>query len=146
MRNLKKFILLISAIFYCIGLSAIPVRHRQSIFTQPDGTTVTVRHYGDEWMHWSTTLDGAAVVKDADGYLDVEIEKSPAEITIRFKDGGKKFNPLEREMPDTSLPLEERSIGGLGILLTIKQMDSVNYEYSGTENILTIKKTISNEK
>lgn len=84
--------------------------------------------------------------EDADGYLDVEIEKSPAEITIRFKDGGKKFNPLEREMPDTSLPLEERSIGGLGILLTIKQMDSVNYEYSGTENILTIKKSISNEK
>ena len=68
MRFIKYNLCLLVAL-YCFGLQAVPVRHRQSIFTQPDGTTVTVRHYGDEWMHWSTTLDGAAVVKDADGYL-----------------------------------------------------------------------------
>ncbi|MBQ9214349.1 MAG: ATP-binding protein [Bacteroidales bacterium] len=84
-----------------------------------------------------------AYPKNEDGYLDVEIEKTSQEITLRFKDGGKPFNPLERKMPDINAPLEERQIGGLGIFLTIKQMDSVNYEYTNGENVLTVKKTIS---
>jgi len=81
-----------------------------------------------------------------DGYLDVLIDKTPEEITITFKDGGTPFNPLERKMPDISLPLEQRSIGGLGIFLTVKKMDSVTYDYRNNENVLTIKKKISNEK
>ena len=84
-----------------------------------------------------------AYPENVDGYLDVEIEKTSSEITLRFKDGGKPFNPLEGKMPDINAPLEERQIGGLGIFLTIKQMDSVNYEYTNGENVLTVKKTIS---
>ena len=78
--------------------------------------------------------------------MDVEIERDDDCITIRLKDGGKPFNPLEREMPDTTLPLEERRIGGLGIFLTIKKMDEVTYDYVDHMNILTIKKKISNEE
>lgn len=81
-----------------------------------------------------------------DGYLDVIIDKSPTEIAITFKDAGTPFNPLERQMPDVSLPLEQRGIGGLGIFLTVKKMDSVTYDYRNNENILTIKKKITNEK
>lgn len=88
----------------------------------------------------------ASYAYENDGYLDVEIEKMPSEITICFRDGGKKFNPLERKMPDTTLPLEERGIGGLGIFLTVKKMDSVVYDYVNGENVLTVKKTIGNEK
>ena len=87
-----------------------------------------------------------AYPEDAEGYLDIEIEKSKDCIVIRFKDGGTPFNPLDREMPDTTLPLEERRIGGLGIFLTVKMMDEVTYNYENNENILTIKKTISNEE
>lgn len=81
-----------------------------------------------------------------DGYLDVLIDKTPEEITITFKDGGTPFNPLERKMPDITLPLEQRSIGGLGIFLTVKKMDSVTYDYRNNENVLTIKKKIDYEK
>ena len=75
-----------------------------------------------------------------DGYLDVEIEKDEQAITIRLKDGGVAFNPLEVEAPDITKPLEERQIGGLGIFIMLKKMDSVSYEYTDSENILTIKK------
>ena len=75
-----------------------------------------------------------------DGYLDVEIEKDEHVITIRLKDGGVAFNPLEVEAPDITKPLEERQIGGLGIFIMLKKMDSVSYEYTDSENILTIKK------
>ena len=91
-------------------------------------------------------VDYAYPEDDAEGYLDIEIEKEDDSITIRFKDGGVPFNPLQRDMPDTSLPLEERRIGGLGIFLTIKKMDAVTYDYVDNENILTIKKNISNEE
>ena len=63
-------------------------------------------------------------------------------LTVVFKDKGKPFNPLERADPDLSLSAEERSIGGLGIFLTKKFMDSVEYEFAGGMNCLTIKKTL----
>jgi M6 family metalloprotease-like protein len=32
---------------------------------QPDGSTILVRRHGDEWFHWSTTVDGQVVARDA---------------------------------------------------------------------------------
>jgi anti-sigma regulatory factor (Ser/Thr protein kinase) len=87
-----------------------------------------------------------AYPENTEGYLDIEIVREDDLIVIRFKDGGTPFNPLKKEMPDISLPLEERRIGGLGIFLTIKKMDEVSYDYVNNENILTIKKKISNEE
>ena len=75
-------------------------------------------------------------------YLDVEIERDKESITLRFRDGGVPFNPLAKDLPDTSLPLEQRQIGGLGIFLVIKKMDSVEYEYTDGENVLTIMKKL----
>ncbi len=63
-------------------------------------------------------------------------------LTVVFKDGGKPFNPLAREDPDITLSAEERGIGGLGIFLTKKFMDSVEYEFSDGKNILKISKKI----
>ena len=63
-------------------------------------------------------------------------------LTVIFKDKGKEFNPIAKKDPDITLSAEERDIGGLGIFLTKKFMDSVNYEYKNGQNILTIKKKI----
>lgn len=75
-------------------------------------------------------------------YLDVEIIRDKKSMTLRFHDGGVPFNPLEKEFPDFSIPLEDREIGGLGIFLVIKNMDAVTYEHTEGENILTIMKKI----
>ena len=63
-------------------------------------------------------------------------------LTVAFKDNGKEFNPIAKEDPDITLSAEEREIGGLGIFLTKKFMDSVNYEYKNNQNVLTIRKKI----
>ena len=63
-------------------------------------------------------------------------------LTIIFRDQGVPFNPLDRPDPDITLSAEDRSIGGLGIFLTKKYMDSIEYRYEGDENILTMKKMI----
>ena len=63
-------------------------------------------------------------------------------LKVVFKDSGKEFNPIEKEDPDITLGAEERKIGGLGIFLTKKFMDSVDYKYMNGENILTIQKKL----
>ena len=85
-----------------------------------------------------TNIVDYAYPERSDDYLDVELQRDEKHITIRFKDGGVPFNPLEQDPPDISLPMAERKIGGLGIFLVIKNMESVTYEYTDGENILTI--------
>lgn len=70
------------------------------------------------------------------------VEPDPLQISIQFEDGGKPFNPLEREDPDITLSAEERRIGGLGLLMVKKSMDDIHYEYKDGKNILTIQKQI----
>ena len=78
--------------------------------------------------------------------IDCSVEKTsdaPAKLTVSFTDRGKAFNPLAKPNPDITLSVEEREIGGLGIFLTKKYMDSVLYERKDNQNILTFTKTIA---
>jgi len=77
-------------------------------------------------------------------YLDVELMRADKSLTLRFRDGGVPFNPLERKFPDFSIPMEDRKIGGLGIFMVIQYMDEVAYEHTGGENILTVRKELKN--
>jgi len=82
---------------------------------------------------------------DANDYLDVETSLTEDRITLRFRDGGVPFNPLEQAPPDMSLPMRQRQIGGLGIFMVSKKMDTMTYEYTNNENVLTITKDIKHE-
>ena len=62
--------------------------------------------------------------------------------SINIKDGGKAFNPLEKEDPDITIPIEDRPIGGLGIFLIRKIMDDLAYARVDDTNILTLKKKL----
>ncbi len=61
---------------------------------------------------------------------------------MRFRDGGVPFNPLDQTPPDVSLPMELRAIGGMGFYIVTKKMDSVEYEYTAGENVLTVMKKL----
>jgi anti-sigma regulatory factor (Ser/Thr protein kinase) len=64
------------------------------------------------------------------------------EVTAGVEDDGRPFNPLEAAEPDTSKPLEERPVGGLGIHLVRKFMDGVEYKRRQGKNILIMKKRV----
>ncbi len=72
----------------------------------------------------------------------VEVLEHPLAVVITFIDGGVPYDPLAKTDPDTSLPLEERQIGGLGIYMVKKSMDALSYEYKDGKNILSIRKNI----
>ena len=67
-----------------------------------------------------------------------EVEKGRA--ILRFTDNGRPYDPTQQPDPDTTLGVEEREIGGLGIFMVKKTMDRIAYSYSDGMNVLTIEK------
>ncbi len=72
--------------------------------------------------------------------IKYEITKEEKEIRITFEDSGIPFNPLEHKDPDITLKGKDRAPGGLGIYMTKKFMDDIQYEYLDNKNILTVRK------
>ena len=80
---------------------------------------------GIGWLEVSTNLDHDTLV-----------------LTVELRDAGVPFNPLEQPEPDITLNAENRDVGGLGILICKKMMDSLNYRYENGNNVLTMTKMI----
>jgi anti-sigma regulatory factor (Ser/Thr protein kinase) len=72
--------------------------------------------------------------------VGVDISDDLSSVVITFTDKGKPYDPLAKKDPDVTLSAEERPIGGLGIFMVKKSMDSVDYEYKDGCNILRLTK------
>ena len=79
---------------------------------------------------------------EGDMNLGIGFDEENRTITFRMTDKGVPFDPLQKPDPDITLSAEEREIGGLGIFIAKKTMDSLSYSYENGENILTMIKTI----
>ena len=79
---------------------------------------------------------------EGDVILGISFNEETHTITFRMVDKGIPFDPLKKPDPDITLSADEREIGGLGIFITKKTMDSVSYAYENGENILTMIKKI----
>lgn len=77
-----------------------------------------------------------------DVMVSAAISHDPLAVTITTADEGEPFDPLTVPPPDTSLPLEKRKVGGLGIMLVRKMMNEVSYVREGSRNLLTIRKEL----
>ncbi|AIT81394.1 ATP-binding protein [Novosphingobium pentaromativorans] len=64
------------------------------------------------------------------------------EVAVDLIDNGRPFDPLSLETPDTSLSVEEREIGGLGIHIVRRIMDRVEYAREGECNRLRFAKKL----
>ena len=65
-------------------------------------------------------------------------------ISIRFEDGGQKFNPLENtEIPD-DYDIDTQ-MGGFGRFIAFSIVDDMKYEYTNGKNILTLTKYLREE-
>ena len=79
---------------------------------------------------------------ESDGDVEIVCKKlGERKISVAFKDSGIEFNPLEKGDPDFTESVETRRLGGFGIYLTKKFMDSVSYERQDGKNVLTLVKT-----
>ena len=79
---------------------------------------------------------------EGDVEFGIGFDKESRTITFRMSDSGVPFDPLKKPDPDITLSADEREIGGLGIFITKKTMDSVEYAYENGKNILTMIKKL----
>ena len=80
--------------------------------------------------------------KDGTVVFNIGFDEQTRKVTFQMIDEGVQFDPLKKPDPDITLSAEDREIGGLGIFITKKTMDSVTYAYENGKNILTMIKTI----
>jgi sigma-B regulation protein RsbU (phosphoserine phosphatase) len=77
--------------------------------------------------------------------IEVRMERSGRRLSVTITDDGVPFNPLSQRAPDTSLSIEEREIGGLGIHLVKSMADECSYQRKIDKNVLSIMKWIENK-
>ena len=77
--------------------------------------------------------------KNRTGSIEIYIQEGEPFVEITICDHGPPFNPLERDITfDRSAGIDEREVGGLGILFMREYMDEVRYRREGDANILSL--------
>ena len=80
------------------------------------------------------------------GEIEVAIERVGHSIKVMVRDWGVEFDPKAVPVPDLGLPLEERSLGGLGLFLVQQVMDEVRFEFDGNRgNTVTMVRRLDRE-
>ena len=80
---------------------------------------------------------------DVEGEVTVLADSDRKEVRFTVVDAGIPFDPTAFLEADTTLDAQNRPIGGLGIHLTRKLMDSTTYVRREGKNVLTLTKSIS---
>ena len=106
-----------------------PMKTQMAICVAIEEVFVNVAHY-------------AYPDSQGDMTLSVGFDEDSRTATFCMVDMGIPFDPLQKPDPDITLSAEERGIGGLGIFITKKTMDSISYAYENGENVLTMTKKI----
>ncbi len=72
-----------------------------------------------------------------EGYIKVKC-KNNNHFILEIIDEGIPFNPLSAKNPRLDLDIDSRPIGGVGILLIKKMVDSVEYKRKNKSNLLRL--------
>ncbi len=107
---------------FCDEVDA-PGLAQANVMTALDEVLANIVHHG---------LRGAA------GTIELTMGQNGRQVVAHVADTAVPFDPLLMPLPDTSLPLEQRKLGGLGIALVRALTDEVSYERRDGRNHLTL--------
>jgi len=80
------------------------------------------------------------------GEIELSLERDEGNVEVVLRDWGAAFDPAAVYAPDVTAPLEERSLGGLGLYLMRQLMDRVEFQFDEEAgNTLTMVKQLSGE-
>lgn len=107
---------------FCADVDA-PGLARANVMTVLDEVLANVVHHG---------------LANTSGTIELTMEQTTGGVTMAVADTAAPFNPLLMPAPDTSLSLEQRKIGGLGIALVRALTDEAAYEWRDGRNHLIL--------
>lgn len=74
------------------------------------------------------------------GPVRVAVRISPDTVEVRYSDDAPEFDPTLRQDPDIEQGVEARPIGGLGLYMARKMVDSMTYSRQADANVLEMKR------
>jgi anti-sigma regulatory factor (Ser/Thr protein kinase) len=114
------------------AIQQIPVAVRRDAHVALDEIVSNVIYYG------SSTKQPCRI--------RLEATLSRGALRISVTDDGRPFNPLSAPEPDTTLPVTERPLGGIGIALAKKAMDRVQYSRRNGRNRLILTRSVNRRR
>ena len=76
-------------------------------------------------------------------YFKASYDADEKVLKISIIDNGDKYNPLEKPDPDIAQRIKDKTVGGLGIFMTKKMVDSIEYSRVEDKNVLVLNKKIN---
>ena len=73
----------------------------------------------------------------ADPKINVELTVADKKLVLVLEDNGRPFDPTQDPAPDTTSPLMERPIGGLGRYFVKRLADRLSYDFVDGRNRVT---------
>ena len=107
---------------FCDEVEA-PGLARANVMTALDEVLANIVHHG---------------LRGIPGTIELTMDLDERGVVACVADTAAPFDPLLMPLPDTSLPLEQRKLGGLGIALVRALTDDVAYERRDGRNHLTL--------
>lgn len=77
------------------------------------------------------------------GTIQIRFTLKDSNLRVEIEDDARPYNPLEAPDVDTSVPLEAKPVGGLGVLLIRKSVNKVEYRRAGERNLLVLVKSLA---
>ena len=75
--------------------------------------------------------------------IEVSLSLGDSALTMTVEDDGPEFDPLSVPIPDVTASIGARRVGGLGVFLVRRVMDSMSYQRVGARNRLSMTKGIA---
>src|SRR5687768_15397963 len=107
---------------FCDDVDA-PGLSRANVMTALDEVLANIVHHG---------------LKDRAGTIELTIGRDEQQVVAQVADTAGPFDPLLMPPPDTTLPMDKRKVGGLGIALVRALTDEVAYDRRDGRNHLTL--------
>jgi anti-sigma regulatory factor (Ser/Thr protein kinase) len=74
------------------------------------------------------------------GTIQIRLALTDTNLRVEIEDDARPFNPLQAAEIDTSVPLKNKPVGGLGVFLIRKSVDKLEYRRVGERNVLVLVK------
>ena len=107
---------------FCEDVDA-PGLSRANVMTALDEVLANIVHHG---------------LKDVAGTIELTMGRDEQQVVAHVADTAGPFDPLLIPPPDTTLPMDKRKVGGLGIALVRALTDEVAYDRRDGRNHLTL--------
>ena len=129
----KYFLLALAALLLGFQtLFAIPARPGKIVYTQPDGSKISLVLHGDEFGHWVTDVSGRLLRQDEDGFYRVDTENDLATVQRRAAE-----NRMNARRVRASRAGEHIAIGQKHFLVVLVEFKDLSFRVNDPQEAFT---------